>query len=121
MPTVGSTLMLDRLGPKRSDAEFISSKLEADCLVLSLQGELDLASSVSLQQTLLEAETSGVRRLVVDLSELTFMDSTGLQTLIMAHNRASAAGRQLVLRRGPRAVQRVFEVTGTLDVFTYLE
>ena len=29
MPTVGSTLMLDRLGPKRSDAEFLKSKLEA--------------------------------------------------------------------------------------------
>ncbi len=58
-------------------------------------------------------------RLVIDLSGLSFMDSTGLRALLQAREQASANQHELVLRRGPRQVQRVLELTKTDEVFTF--
>jgi anti-anti-sigma factor len=90
-----------------------------DALVLALHGELDLASAPLLERELLDAESSSPGRIVVDLSALEFMDSTGLHVLLRAHQRARENDHPLVLRRGPRAVHQVFEITGTLDVFIF--
>jgi anti-anti-sigma factor len=49
--------------------------------------------------------------LVLDLSDLTFLDSTGLRTVVTADERARESGRRLVVVRGPDAVQRVFAIT----------
>ncbi len=49
--------------------------------------------------------------IVLDLSKLTFLDSTGLRCLVTADRRAREAGRRVVIVRGPDAVQRVFEIT----------
>jgi anti-sigma B factor antagonist len=48
---------------------------------------------------------------VVDLSKLTFLDSTGLRCIVTADERARAEGRRIVIVRGPDAVQRVFTIT----------
>jgi anti-sigma B factor antagonist len=48
---------------------------------------------------------------VVDLSKLTFLDSTGLRCLVTADERARDEGRRVVIVRGPEAVQRVFSIT----------
>jgi anti-anti-sigma regulatory factor len=50
------------------------------------------------------------------------MDSTGLQALLRARERSTSAdGAQLMLRRGPHQVQRVFELTKTIDAFTFVD
>lgn len=61
------------------------------------------------------------RTLELDLSGLGFMDSTGLRLLLDARGRALAQGRRLLLRRGPRAVQRVFEITALAATFEFLD
>jgi anti-sigma B factor antagonist len=48
---------------------------------------------------------------VLDLSGLSFLDSSGLRCLVRADERAKEASRRLVLVRGPDAVQKVFEIT----------
>jgi anti-sigma B factor antagonist len=92
---------------------------EADAIVLVLSGELDLASAPSLERELREAEATGPDRLVIDLGGLAFMDSTGLQALLRARERASTNDHRLSLRRAPHQVQRVFELTKTVDAFTF--
>ena len=47
----------------------------------------------------------------MDLSKLTFLDSTGLRCIVTADERARAEGRRIVIVRGPDAVQRVFAIT----------
>jgi anti-anti-sigma regulatory factor len=49
------------------------------------------------------------------------MDSTGLQALLRARERASSSSYELALRRGPHQVQRVFELTKTVDAFSFEE
>jgi anti-anti-sigma factor len=48
---------------------------------------------------------------LLDLSKLTFLDSTGLRCVVRADERAREEGRRLVVVKGPEAVQRVFEIT----------
>ena len=48
---------------------------------------------------------------MVDLSKLTFLDSTGLRCIVTADERAREEGRRIVIVRGPDAVQRVFSIT----------
>lgn len=92
---------------------------QAESVVVSLTGELDLATAATFERRLREAEASNPARLIVDLGALGFMDSTGLQTLLRANERADGSGYQLMLRRGPHQVQRVFELTRTVDAFKF--
>jgi anti-sigma B factor antagonist len=97
----------------------IEKTQEHDAVVLVLSGELDLASAPMLERELREAEAAGPARVVIDLGGLAFMDSTGLQALLRARERANTNGHQLALRRAPHQVQRVFELTKTVDAFTF--
>jgi anti-sigma B factor antagonist len=56
---------------------------------------------------------------VIDLSGLQFLDSTGLYALITVHREWSSEERPFKLIRGPRAVQRVFELTETEALFEF--
>lgn len=78
---------------------------------ISLKGELDLSSVGKVQDALERAEAEKPPIVVLDLSKLTFLDSTGLRCLVTADQRARDAGRRLVIVRGPDAVQRVFTIT----------
>jgi anti-anti-sigma factor len=52
---------------------------------------------------------------ILDLSELTFIDSSGLHVIVTAHARLADAGRRLTLVPGCHQVQRIFELTGIED------
>jgi anti-sigma B factor antagonist len=97
----------------------ISPTSTADATVLALSGELDIASAPGLEQALDEFGASMPRRLVIDLTDVTFMDSTGLRALLLARQRGEDGDHELSLRPGPRQVQRVFELSGTLERFNF--
>jgi anti-sigma B factor antagonist len=78
---------------------------------IALKGELDLSTVNKVDEELQSLEASGANLIVLDLSRLTFLDSTGLRCLVTADQRAKETGRRLVLVRGPDAVQRVFTIT----------
>lgn len=81
--------------------------------VLSLSGELDLMSSAELRQGIAEAISSGAPAcVVIDLAELAFCDSSGLNALIFAVNSVEAAGGRLVLSGTQGRIARLFSVTG---------
>jgi anti-anti-sigma factor len=85
---------------------------ERDGLVhVSLRGELDLSTVGKVDDELQQVEASGAGVVVLDLSTLTFLDSTGLRCVVRADERARDEGRRLVVVKGPEAVQRVFEIT----------
>lgn len=97
----------------------IKSERDQAGLVLALYGELDLASAPRLDQRLRDAQTSGAGRVMVDLRGLEFFDSAGLHVLLDAHQRLRDGGQALHLRRGPKAVQRMFELTHTMATFRF--
>jgi anti-sigma B factor antagonist len=80
-------------------------------VTISLKGELDLSSVGKVQEELRRVEAEAPALLVLDLSNLTFLDSTGLRAVVTADERARENGRRFVVVRGPDAVQRVFAIT----------
>ena len=78
---------------------------------VGLVGELDLSTVGKVQEELRRVEESAPPTLVIDLSRLTFLDSTGLRCIVTADERARDAGRRMVIVRGPDPVQRVFAIT----------
>jgi len=85
---------------------------EGEDRVIRLDGELDLANAGALEEVLDEAFANDASRIVVDMSALTFIDSTGIALLVTALGRDSDAGRlRFVLSEAP-AVARVLKLTG---------
>jgi stage II sporulation protein AA (anti-sigma F factor antagonist) len=80
---------------------------DGDRHIIALAGEFDLATADGVGRELEEVEATDARILVLDLRELEFIDSSGLQVIVMAHRRQ--AGRLIVVK-GPQRVHRVFEV-----------
>jgi anti-anti-sigma factor len=89
----------------------MSTDTAGDSVHVILRGELDLASAEQADETLQAAEAQGAM-LVLDLSQLTFMDSTGLRLILRAVRRCRENGRRLKLISAPPPVQRVFTLTG---------
>jgi anti-sigma B factor antagonist len=88
--------------------------------LVRLIGELDLAVAPRAERAIARAEELRPALLELDLSTLAFMDSTGLRLMLTARRRAVEADRRLLLRRGPSAVQRVFEVTALAPLFEFV-
>lgn len=84
---------------------------EEGAYVVSLRGELDLSGSPDLEAVLLEAEQSGARRILVDLGELTYIDSTGLGILVRAAARSSSNGNRLRITSPRDQVASVLRLT----------
>jgi anti-sigma B factor antagonist len=74
--------------------------------------EIDITTAEALRSALLEAATNGHRTLVVDMTQTQFCDSSALHTLLAAHKRAEAEGREVLLVIPSTAVLRVFAITG---------
>lgn len=97
----------------------IASVLDGSTVRVVLQGELDLSGAQKMEEHMASVDQEAPKRVVVDLSGLAFIDSTGLRLLLQADNLAREHDYELLLRPGPPAVQRVFEVTGALDVLRF--
>lgn len=86
---------------------------------IRLTGELDLVNADAVQAELERVEATDAGAIVVDLSALTFMDSTGVRLVLSAHARSRADSNRLSLVRGPTSVQRVFELCGVEDLLPF--
>jgi anti-anti-sigma factor len=75
-------------------------------------GELDASNVDLLGEAISEVEDARAEMIIVDLSRMTFMDSSGLHLILEAYARAQADNHRMRFVRGPRSVQRVFELTG---------
>src|SRR6516162_6475549 len=90
----------------------IQRRNEADRVVLTICGEIDMASGATLARELYAAERPLLRRLVLDLAALDFIDCTGIRVLLQAQERADNNGHVLVLANVPATAQRLFSLTG---------
>lgn len=99
-----------------SDATFmLAEDAEADGeFVIRLHGELDIDTVPELERALLHSRPAG-QRVVLDLSELEFMDSTGLRVLLRARVAAEEGHWEIRLRNVPSNVRRLFDMTGVRD------
>ncbi len=95
----------------------MTEDLRDEMTVVSATGEIDLATSPALRNRLQDA--IGQRRIViVDLSDVTFIDSTGLGVLIGGLRRVNESGGEMrIVVTDPR-VLKIFEITGLTELFS---
>jgi anti-sigma B factor antagonist len=91
----------------------VTEARDGSAVRLGLYGELDLSTRPQVEEALARAEEWTPATIEIDLSGLTFLDSTGVHMAIEAHERATAVGRELVLLPASPLLQRIFELTGT--------
>ncbi|HLI38932.1 MAG TPA: STAS domain-containing protein [Streptosporangiaceae bacterium] len=96
----------------------LSERAVDGCAVVELRGELDLSSAPGLRERLLAILTEQSVSLIIDLSGLQFMDSTGLTVLLSTERRAKLLGGALVLAAPQKIVAKVLRVTGLDTHFT---
>jgi anti-sigma B factor antagonist len=88
----------------------VDVRREGERTIVAPSGEIDLGSAGALRSALQRAREAGP--LVLDLAEVTFMDSVALGLVIEEHRRAEREGGEFRLRRGSEQVQRLFDLTG---------
>ena len=89
---------------------------ERDTVRVVPVGELDLATADLLENQLHELRSAGFERVVLDLRELTFIDSSGIRVVVAEHGFAERAEYAFSLICGPPAVHRALEVCGLLGL-----
>ena len=99
----------------------VDSAQQGNACIVKLRGELDLATAPPAEAEILAALMNGHRQVVVDMGELTFIDSTGISTLLRLEARSRPDPGRLVFRRGTAAVQRVLGLCGVDGHLTFLD
>lgn len=108
----------DQIRPSRAEqlielgALSMSSERDGAVHTICLSGELDLGTADGVDAELQRVEATDAETIIVDLSGLTFISSTGVQLLVDAEVRSRADSQRLTLLRAPPAVQRVLEICG---------
>ena len=93
----------------------LTSERDGAVHVIALSGEVDVANAAEFEQDLRRVEATDAAAVIVDLSKLEFIDSTGLRVLIMADARSRADSNRLSLLRPPAGVFRVFVISGIAE------
>jgi anti-anti-sigma factor len=84
---------------------------------VKLTGEFDITGRDLADEVLARAE--GGQKLVLDLSELEFIDSMGIHFVVTAHQSAETAGREFTIVRGGPEVDRIFRLVGLDSVLPF--
>jgi anti-sigma B factor antagonist len=109
--------MADTTHDAASAQPSIRTRLESDVTIIAVSGELDLASADQLDQAIRDAERSATGWIVIDLDDLTFIDSTGLSVLLQARRRATDDGSNLrFVRSRHQQVTRLLSLTETTEL-----
>ena len=107
-----ATVGMNKVGADMHEMVFrVRTHSEHEDVTVALSGELDLAGVQAFQEALEHARATG-GRLVVDLRDLEFIDSSGLRVLVGLHNAAETHGFEYTILPGPPEVQRAFALCG---------
>ena len=99
----------------------LESRVEGDRAIVTVRGDLDLQVAERVVNEIAKVEERSPTLLVLDLSGLSFLDSSGMGVIAAAQARAIEAGRRIVLVKPPYTVRRAFELSGFDDVIEVVD
>ena len=103
-------------------ADFNIESLDASTRVIAVTGELDVSNASELERCVGAALADGATGVIVDLTQLTHLDSSGLAALIGAHQRTERSrGRAVIVADERAGVRRTLELRGVQDLFAIAE
>jgi anti-anti-sigma factor len=89
--------------------------------LVTVRGELDIATLPEFERAVTRMRSQGLERLVIDLRELSFLDSMSIELMLRLHGELTSTGADLVIVRGPRAVDRIFDLMELQRVLTLVD
>jgi anti-sigma B factor antagonist len=95
--------------------------VDAQTHVVSVAGEIDLFTAPEFKQRVTAPIATGADRVIVDLTETTFIDSSSLGVLIGAHRRLKARGGRLIVACADESIVKTFRITGLDGVFQLVD
>lgn len=99
------------------DLGFTTSENDGNWVVLSVRGEVDVATAPQLREHLVRLVNDGHAHILLDLNEVGFLDSTGLGVIVGSLKRTRSADGDLALCCTQRSILKVLEITGLIEVF----
>jgi len=99
----------------------VESRTDGDRAIVTVRGDFDLQVAERVVDELAKVEESSPALLVIDLSGVSFLDSSGMGVIAAAQARAVEAGREIVLVRPPYSVRRAFALSGFDDVIRVVD
>jgi anti-sigma B factor antagonist len=96
-------------------------RIDGKAHVVAVTGEVDLFTAPEFKQRVMAPIASGIDRVIVDLTDATFIDSSSLGALIGAHRRLQQRGGRLVVACTSEAIVKTFRITGLDGVFTIVD
>ena len=106
--------------PRPGDLD-IDERRDDGTVILGLAGERDIAAAAAVEAAVERARAGGLERLVLDLRELEFLDSTGIQAILRADLAAREDPFELVIVRGSPAVERLFALLALHERLTVVD
>lgn len=95
----------------------ISEAAESGTVIVKVHGEVDVYTAPKMKEEMQRSIESGLTKVVVDLSGVAYMDSSGLGVLIGALKRAREAGGDLIVAAPNARIARIMDVTGLGRIF----
>jgi anti-sigma B factor antagonist len=100
----------------------IESRREGEgAAVLTLAGEVDVSNVAEVREAALKLLEDGIKRLVFDLSGVTYMDSSGLGMLVGLLKRVRESKGEVAIAGATARVSRLFDITGLKQIFSLYE
>ncbi|MCA1689848.1 MAG: STAS domain-containing protein [Actinobacteria bacterium] len=99
----------------------MSTAIADGVLRVTAAGELDLSTAPVLDTALAEAEATGAPTILLDIEAVSFIDSTGLRTLLAAQARSRQNGNRLRITRGGRQARRLFALVDAEDHLPFVD
>ncbi len=100
-----------------SDLAVATQERDAQTMLVTLQGEVDAASSGALRSGVKDALAGGYKKVVLDMTGVSFIDSAGLRVLIDSQKLAENTGASVTIDQASEVVKRLLEMTALTDRF----
>lgn len=107
-------LLVSRQDPSELPAELLETEIQTvgSHALVALSGELDVSTVGLLYEQLAALAAEGVCHVSLNLTEVTYMDSTGLSVLIAEHKRAKSMEGELIIFSPSPHLRKLFAITG---------
>ncbi|HZZ97514.1 MAG TPA: STAS domain-containing protein [Jatrophihabitantaceae bacterium] len=89
--------------------------------VVAVDGDVDMSTAPQLEERLSALSSGGARNLIIDLTDVEFLDSSALGVLVGIHKQVSAAGGTIKLVCGHPRIERIFAITRLTEVIPVFE
>ncbi|MCP4051415.1 MAG: STAS domain-containing protein [bacterium] len=99
----------------------ITENIIDNIFILSLNGKLDTITSNDLQEKLMDTISSGEKKIIIDLTECSYISSAGLRVLLMGQKRLKPLGGSIMLASVSDNIKQIFSISGFSSLFVFFD